>query len=91
MVLHSMDITALHFGYQISKETFSVLWKQEDVSASFDLKMRKLFFFVSDLSDLSEQYKLEFSFDSIRQIKLHRPRGQPTKFLLIQVCLLLNY
>jgi uncharacterized membrane protein len=42
VVSHSMDITALHFGYQISKETFSVLWKQEDVSASFDLKMRKL-------------------------------------------------
>jgi RNA-dependent RNA polymerase len=90
VVLHSMDITASHFGYQISKETFSVLWKQEDVSASFNLKMRKLFF-LSDLSDLSEQYKLEFSFDSIRQIKLHQPRGQPTKFLLIQVCLLLNY
>jgi RNA-dependent RNA polymerase len=80
-----MDITALHFGYQISKETFSVLWKQEDVSVSFDSDRRKLFLF---LSYLSEEYKLELSFDSIWQIKLHRPRGQATKFLLIQVCCL---
>jgi RNA-dependent RNA polymerase len=80
-----MDITALHFGYQISKETFSVLWKQEHVSISFDLERRKLFFF---LSYLSEEHKLELSFDSIWQIKQHRPRGQATKFLLIQVCCL---
>jgi RNA-dependent RNA polymerase len=80
-----MDITALHFGYQISKETFSVLWKQEDVSVSFDSDRRKLFLF---LSYLSEEHKLELSFDSIWQIKLHRPRGQATKFLLIQVCCL---
>jgi RNA-dependent RNA polymerase len=78
-----MDITALHFGYQISKETFSVLWKQEDVSVSFDSNRRRLFFF---LSYLSEEHELELSFDSIWQIKLHRPRGQATKFLLIQVC-----
>ncbi|GLT53987.1 hypothetical protein SLA2020_272210 [Shorea laevis] len=77
-----MDITALHFGYQISKETFSVLWKQEDVSVSFDLKRRKIFFF---LSHLYKEYKLEISYDSIWQIKLHRPRGQPTKFLLVQL------
>jgi RNA-dependent RNA polymerase len=80
-----MDITALHFGYQISKETFSVLWKQEDVSVSFDSNRRRLFFF---LSYLSEEHKLELSFDSIWQIKLHRPSGQATKFLLIQVCCL---
>jgi RNA-dependent RNA polymerase len=80
-----MDITALHFGYQISKETFSVLWKQEHVSINFDLEMRKLSLFVSYLS---EEHKLELSFDSIWQIKLHRPRGQATKFLLIQVCCL---
>ncbi len=82
-----MDITALHFGYQVSKETFSVLWTQEQVYVSFDLNRRKMFFF---LSYLSEEHKLELSFDSIWQIKLHRPRGQATMFLLIQVCLLLN-
>jgi RNA-dependent RNA polymerase len=80
-----MDITALHFGYQISKETFSVLWKQEDVSVNFDSNGKRLFFF---LSYLSEEHELELSFDSIGQIKLHRPRGQATKFLLIQVCCL---
>jgi RNA-dependent RNA polymerase len=83
--LHTMDVKALHFGYLISKETFSVLWKQEDVSVRFDLRKRKWFFF---LSHLSESYKLEISFDSIWQIKLHRPRGQTSKFLLIQVNLL---
>ncbi|XP_059446584.1 RNA-dependent RNA polymerase 1-like [Corylus avellana] len=77
-----MDIKALHFGYLISKETFSVLWKQEDVSVRFDLRKRKWFFF---LSHLSEAYKLEMSYDSIWQIKLHRPRGQTSKFLLIQL------
>ncbi|XP_059448412.1 probable RNA-dependent RNA polymerase 1 isoform X2 [Corylus avellana] len=78
-----MDIKALHFGYQISKETFSVLWKQEeDVSVGFDLEKRKWFFF---LSHLSEAYKLEISYDSIWQIKLHRPRGQSTIFLLLQL------
>jgi RNA-dependent RNA polymerase len=77
-----MDIKALYFGYQISKQTFSVLWKQEDVSVRFDLRKRKWFFF---LSHLSEAYKLEISYDSIRQIMLHRPPGQATKFLLIQV------
>ncbi|XP_059446203.1 probable RNA-dependent RNA polymerase 1 [Corylus avellana] len=78
-----MDIKALHFGYQISKETFSVLWKQEqDVSGEFDLKKRKWIFF---LSYLSEEYKLEVSYDSIWKIKLHRRRGQASKFLLIQL------
>jgi RNA-dependent RNA polymerase len=80
-----MDVIALHFGYLISKETFSVLWKQEDVSVRFDLRKRKWFFF---LSHLSEAFKLEISSDSIWQIKLHRPRGQTSKFLLIQVNLL---
>jgi hypothetical protein len=56
--LHTMDVKALHFGYLISKETFSVLWKQEDVSVRFDLRKRKWFFF---LSHLSESYKLEVS------------------------------
>jgi RNA-dependent RNA polymerase len=82
LFLHTMDIKALHFGYQISKQNFSVLWKQEDVYVDFNLEKRKWFFF---LSYLSEAYKLEISFDSIWQIKLHRPRGQSTMFLLLQV------
>jgi hypothetical protein len=77
-----MDVKALRFGYQISKQNFSVLWKQEDVYVDFNLEKRKWFFF---LSHLSEAYKLEISFDSIWQIKLHRPRGQSTMFLLLQV------
>jgi RNA-dependent RNA polymerase len=83
-----MDIKALHFGYQISKETFSWLWKQEDVSVEFNLKKRKCFFL---LSYRSEEYKLEISYDSIWKMQLHRPRGQASKFLLFQVNLLLTF
>jgi RNA-dependent RNA polymerase len=83
-----MKIKALHFGYQISKETFAVLWKQEDVSVQFNLKRRKCFFL---LSYLSEEYKLEISYDSIWKTQLYRPRGQASKFLLLQVNLLLTF
>ena len=77
-----MDNITLHFGYQTSREIFSVLWKQENVSVSFDSEKRRLRFF---LSYLSVEYKLELSYENIRQIELHLPSGQATKFLRIQV------
>ncbi|KAF3945295.1 hypothetical protein ACB098_03G083200 [Castanea mollissima] len=77
-----MDIIALHSGYQTSRETFSVLWKQENVFVRFDSKMRNLYFY---FSDLSEKFKLELSYENIWKIELHHPRGQAEKFLLIQL------
>ncbi|GMY18202.1 probable RNA-dependent RNA polymerase 1 [Fagus crenata] len=77
-----MDSITLHFGYQTSRESFSVLWKQENVSVSFDSEKRRLYFF---LSYDSVEYKLEISYENIRQIELHYPNVQATKFLLIQL------
>ena len=77
-----MDNIALHFGYQTSRETFSVLWKQENVFVRFDSKMRNLYFY---FSGLSEEYKLELSYENIWKIELHHPCGQAKRFLLIQV------
>ena len=80
---------ALYFGYQTSRESFSVLLKQENVSVSFDSEKRRLYFF---LSYDSVEYKLEISYENIRQIELHYPNGQATMFLLIQVsCLKYDY
>ena len=79
---YSMDNTALYFGYQTSREKFSVLWKQENVSVRYNLGKRKLYFC---FSYLSEEYKLEISYENIWQIEQYRPHGQAKKFLLIQV------
>ena len=80
--LHSMDGITLHYGCQISKERFSVLWKAKNVSAKFGSGLRKFYFL---LSHGSTEYKLELSYENIWQIRLQHPRGQITKFLLIQV------
>ncbi|GMY05817.1 probable RNA-dependent RNA polymerase 1 [Fagus crenata] len=77
-----MDNITLHFGYQTSREIFSVLWKLENVSVSFKSEKRRLYFF---LSYHSVDYKLEISYENIRQIELHRPDGHATKFLRIQL------
>nr|XP_023929332.1 probable RNA-dependent RNA polymerase 1 [Quercus suber]POE89552.1 rna-dependent rna polymerase 1 [Quercus suber] len=77
-----MDNIALHLGYQTSRKSFSVLWKQENVFVRFDSDMRNLYFY---FSDLSEEYKLELSYENIWKIELHHPRGQAKKFLLIQL------
>ena len=82
--LHSMDRITLYFGYQMSDELFCVLWKAINVSVKFGFGLRKFYFF---LSHGSEEYKLELSCENIWQIQLREPRGQNTKFLLIQVCL----
>ncbi|KAL7000848.1 RNA-directed RNA polymerase [Sarracenia purpurea var. burkii] len=77
-----VESATLHFGCQISKEKFSVLWKRENVSARFGFSLRKLYFFASYSS---VEYKLELFYENIWQIELHRPRNQMEKFLLIQV------
>nr|XP_023929325.1 probable RNA-dependent RNA polymerase 1 [Quercus suber]POE89556.1 rna-dependent rna polymerase 1 [Quercus suber] len=77
-----MDNIALHLGYQTSRKSFSVLWKQENVFVRFDSNMRNLYFY---FSDLSVEYKLELSYENIWKIELHHPRGQAKKFLLIQL------
>ncbi|KAL4637955.1 hypothetical protein ACB092_03G115900 [Castanea dentata] len=73
---------ALHFGYQTSRESFSVLWKQENVFVEFDSKKRNLNF---HFPYLSEKYKLEISYENIWQIQHHQSRVQAKKFLLIQL------
>ena len=82
--LHSLDNLMLHFGCQVSKEKFSVLWKQAQVSFKFSQKLDKLYFF---LSYNSTDYKLELFNDNVWQIVLHYPSDQTKKCLLFQVCL----
>ncbi|XP_041014549.1 probable RNA-dependent RNA polymerase 1 isoform X2 [Juglans microcarpa x Juglans regia] len=77
-----MDNIVLRFGNQVSRDNFSVLWKQEGVFGKFDFKMRRLYFF---FSHLSVEYKFEISYANIGKIELRRPCGQATKFLLIQL------
>ena len=82
--LHSIDDLMLHFGCQVSKEKFSVLWKQAQVSFKFSQQLDKLYFF---LSYNSTDYKLELFNDNVWQIVLHYPSDQTKKCLLFQVCL----
>ncbi|PSR88112.1 RNA-dependent RNA polymerase, partial [Actinidia chinensis var. chinensis] len=79
---HDMESVTLHFGCQISKVKFSVLWEKEDVTVKFGFGLRKMYFF---FSYLFVDYKLELSYENIWQLELHRPHGQTLKFLLIQV------
>ncbi|KAJ9708546.1 hypothetical protein PVL29_000538 [Vitis rotundifolia] len=79
---HSMDWITLHFGCQMSEERFSVLWTAINVSVKFGSGLRKIYFF---LSRGSVEYKFELSYENIWQIQLQEPRGQNTKFLLIQL------
>ncbi|KAJ9135705.1 hypothetical protein P3X46_032857 [Hevea brasiliensis] len=77
-----IDKITLNFGCQISKEIFSLLWKQENVSVKFGFRLRKFYFL---FSFLSIDYKLELSYENIWQVDLHRPRGGTKKFLVIQL------
>lgn len=77
-----MDNITLHFGCQVSKEKFSSLWTQNNVSVNCGVELRKFNFF---LTFLSNKYKLELSYENIWHIELHRPRGQTKNFLLVQV------
>ncbi|PIA63818.1 hypothetical protein AQUCO_00201270v1 [Aquilegia coerulea] len=78
----NLEATALHFGNQVSKERFLVLWKGMDVLVNIGVGLRKMEFL---LTHNCRAYKIVFSYDSIWQIELRCPRGQKTKFLLIQV------
>ncbi|PSR91032.1 RNA-dependent RNA polymerase [Actinidia chinensis var. chinensis] len=80
--VHDMESVTLHFGCQISKEKFSVLWKRNNIAVKFGFGLRKLYFF---FSYRSVDYKLELSYENIWKLELHRPRGQTAKFLLIQL------
>ncbi|KAJ9153033.1 hypothetical protein P3X46_026523 [Hevea brasiliensis] len=80
--LHSMEHITLHFGSQLSKEKFYVLWKGTDVLVNFGSGMRKLHFY---LSHHHVEYKLDLSYENIWQIELYRPRGQFVKYLVIQL------
>ncbi|KAF5478837.1 hypothetical protein F2P56_005366 [Juglans regia] len=77
-----MNKIPLHFGNQVSGDSFSVLWKLEDVSGKFDFENKNLCFI---FSHLSVKYKFEISFENIWKIELYLPRGQATNFLLIQL------
>ncbi|KAF9625252.1 hypothetical protein IFM89_020838 [Coptis chinensis] len=78
----SLQITAMHFGNQVSTERFSVLWKGMGVVVNFEAGLRKMEFL---FSYCCREYKLEFSYDSIWAIQLRCPPKQNKKFLVIQV------
>ncbi|KAK7308650.1 hypothetical protein VNO77_42270 [Canavalia gladiata] len=80
--LHSLDEVKLHFGCQISKGKFSVLWKKMDVSVNFEIGMRKLHFL---FSHENVKYKLELSYENIWKIELHQSWGETANYLLIQL------
>lgn len=84
-ILHSIDNLMLNFGFQVSRQKFSVLWKHDDVSFKFGQKLDRLYFF---LSYNSVEYKLELFSDNVWQVVLHYPSDQTKKCLLIQVWLL---
>nr|DAD32250.1 TPA_asm: hypothetical protein HUJ06_011101 [Nelumbo nucifera] len=82
VTMFNLENVGLHFGCQVSDERFSVLWKCYNVEVSFGFGLQKLFFY---LSHCDVKYKLELSSQNIWRIKLHHPRGQLRKFLLIQL------
>ncbi|CAA2977995.1 probable RNA-dependent RNA polymerase 1 [Olea europaea subsp. europaea] len=82
MYLHEMECITLNFGCQISREKFSVLWKNTSVSVKFGIGLKKVYFF---FCYNNVEYKLQLSYENIWQIVLYRPRGQTAKLLLIQL------
>lgn len=81
-VLDSLDNVKMYFGNQISKERFSVLWRNVDVCVDFGIGMRKLKF---SMCHNDRKFKLELSYENIWKIELHRLRDKTGKYLLIQV------
>ncbi|XP_050222842.1 probable RNA-dependent RNA polymerase 1 [Mercurialis annua] len=77
-LLCRMDNVTLHFGCQLSKERFCVLWKKADVVMKFSFGFGKMLFF---LSHDERDYKLDLPFDNIKQIY----QFQSEKVLLIQL------
>ncbi|KAF6144647.1 hypothetical protein GIB67_006139 [Kingdonia uniflora] len=80
--MHTLEVTAMNMGCQVSNERFFVLWKCNNVLVKFGFLSRKVEFF---LRHCNVEYKLEFSFGNIWQIQLRRPRMLNTQFLVIQV------
>ncbi|KAL5553270.1 hypothetical protein UlMin_040671 [Ulmus minor] len=80
--LHRLQDTTLHFGSQISKDNFSVLWRHRNVSVDFGIGLRRLNFY---LSYRGVEYRLQLSYENLWQIELRRPRGQTAKYLMIQL------
>ncbi|BBN67344.1 RNA-dependent RNA polymerase 1 [Prunus dulcis] len=79
---HCMELVQLHLGCQISEEQFSVLWARSDVLVKFGVGLKNIYLF---FSYDSVDHKLEITSENVSQIELHHPRGQLTKFLLIQL------
>ncbi|KAL2347799.1 hypothetical protein Fmac_001799 [Flemingia macrophylla] len=82
VILFSLEDVKLYFGCQVSKGSFSVLWKKLGVTVNFGTGMRKVHFLFSH-NDV--QYKLELSYENIWKIELHRPRAETARYLLIQL------
>ncbi|XP_022776584.1 RNA-dependent RNA polymerase 1-like [Durio zibethinus] len=80
--LHTMEHVRVHFGCQVSKDRFYVLWRTDNVTVNFGTGMRKLQFL---LSHCQLEYKLELGYENIWQIELRRPHNQTSKYLLIQL------
>ncbi|KAL2518691.1 RNA-dependent RNA polymerase 1 [Abeliophyllum distichum] len=80
--MHEMECVTLNFGCQISREKFSVLWKNTSVSVKFGIGLKIIYFL---FCFNSVEYKLQLSYENIWQIVLYRPRGQTAKHLLIQL------
>ncbi|KAK9115807.1 hypothetical protein Sjap_014754 [Stephania japonica] len=80
--LLSLEVLALHFGCQVSKEKFHVLWKCVGAVVKFGFGLRKLEFL---LNHSGVEYKFELSYNNIWAVQLRCPQNQHKKFLLIQV------
>ncbi|PIA63823.1 hypothetical protein AQUCO_00201271v1 [Aquilegia coerulea] len=82
VMMLSLDVTALHFGCQVSDENFKVFWTEVNAVMNFGFGLRKVEVL---LSHEHKDYKLELSYDSIWQIQLRRSRSLMANILVIQV------
>ncbi|KAJ3699365.1 hypothetical protein LUZ61_003070 [Rhynchospora tenuis] len=73
----------LYVGCLVSKRSMKVFQRFLPVRVSFGLNLRKIHFI--GLSQGSNHYKLELSYESIWEIQLHRSSVQSSQFLLIQI------
>lgn len=80
--LFVLEETTLHIGCLMSKHKLGVLWKCSMVNVHFGFSMKKISFF---LSHRNKPYKLDLSYESIWEIKLHSHPFQSSKFLVFQV------
>ena len=80
-----MEGATLHFGCQVSKEILHVLCEMRNTSVKFGFGLRRLYFVVSYLTTC---YKLQLSYENIWQVQLRRSRGKSSRFVVIQVSLI---